>query len=494
MEISEVKERSAGIADIKVVRKKPNWKRISIAVFVVVAVILIVLVAYIIIQKNSGTKETLNITYSIEFENGSLIASGTDNFDRNSLSTEFGFATDKLDNEIKALKEGETKTITLGSEDAFGDYDEFLLSNVSRIEKLNRTYEINKTFWVTLDSFVQGFNEQPVLNKEYTIQGGPWPYKVAELNSTHVKLSHEATLNQEIPDSIFTDKVIGINESKIKIRIGGNDSITPTASGNLEVKFDDEHITTTLTPQIGQEVSLGLTSSIVTGMNSTHLFLDGNNPLAGKTLVVKIILNGISKTKITGSAVSKEGAPTMQVFIMSYCPYGLQMLKGLLPVWEKFKDKANIELRFVSYTMHGQKEEDENNRMICIREEQNSKLIDYLKCFTESESGDYSTCLVEAKIDESKLSSCMSSRAAGYFEEDVALNEQYGVQGSPTVIINGEEAQISRSPEDIKSALCSAFTTEPSECSVALSSASPTPGFGSGSSNSNQASQCGNSS
>ena len=172
----------------------------------------------------------------------------------------------------------------------------------------------------------------------------------------------------------------------------------------------------------------------------------------------------------------------MQVFIMSYCPYGLQMLKGLLPVWEKFENKANIELRFVSYTMHGQKEEEENKRMICIREEQYPKLIPYLKCYAQS--GDHESCLAQANVDTGKLESCMAERADGYFQEDKELNEKYGVQGSPTTVIDGKVVEIwPRSPEDIKKALCEAFSTQPSECSETLSTENPSPGFGGGTSN-----------
>jgi len=187
---------------------------------------------------------------------------------------------------------------------------------------------------------------------------------------------------------------------------------------------------------------------------------------------------------VTGKALSKNknSGPLMQIFVMSYCPYGLQMIKGMLPVWKLLGDKANFELRFVSYTMHGAKEDEENKRMICIRGEQSSKLISYLECFTNS--GDADSCISEANIDENSLNSCMSSKASQYMEEDKALNTQYGVQGSPTVVIEGKVVQINRDPESVKQAICSAFTSPPSECSQKLSTTSPSPGFGSGTSSS----------
>jgi len=54
------------------------------------------------------------------------------------------------------------------------------------------------------------------------------------------------------------------------------------------------------------------------------------------------------------------------------------------------------------------------------------------------------------------------------------LAEQYGVTGSPTLIINGVEYSGSRSSEAYKQAICDAFTTAPSECSQTLSETSST--------------------
>ena len=236
---------------------------------------------------------------------------------------------------------------------------------------------------------------------------------------------------------------------------------------------------TTLTPTLNEWIELPLRPKAkVIGLNETHILLDANDELAGKTVIVSIKLNKRMKERVTGKAIA-EG-PTMQVFIMSYCPFGAQFVKGLLPVWKKFKDKANIELRFVSYTMHGQKEEEENKRMICIREEQSSKLIPYLECFYFG-TGNADECIKEVGINKAKLDSCMESRAENYFEKDKELNELYGVRGSPTVVIDGNTVEIwPRSPENIKEKLCEFFKEKPNECYENLSNKNPSPGFGGG--------------
>jgi predicted DsbA family dithiol-disulfide isomerase len=82
----------------------------------------------------------------------------------------------------------------------------------------------------------------------------------------------------------------------------------------------------------------------------------------------------------------------------------------------------------------------------------------------------WKTAAGKAGVDISKIQTC-SSGADGLnlLKADDQLTEKYGVSGSPTLIINGAPYSGSRSSEAFKQAICSAFTTAPSECSQALS-------------------------
>ncbi len=206
--------------------------------------------------------------------------------------------------------------------------------------------------------------------------------------------------------------------------------------------------------------------------------------------------------------VVKSDKPAVDLFVMSYCPYGLQMQKAVLPVMELFKDKVDFKTRFVSYIMHDKIEIDENNLQYCLQEEQNDKLVDYLKCFTVS--GDSKSCLKAAKVNESKLNSCISATDKKFgttvayndkaswlsgryplYPVDQELNDLYGVQGSPTIVINGAQAQVSRSPEAVKLAICAAFNNPPKECEETLSTLSASPSFGAGTGADTGSAECG---
>ncbi len=195
--------------------------------------------------------------------------------------------------------------------------------------------------------------------------------------------------------------------------------------------------------------------------------------------------------------IPKSDRPKVELFVMSYCPYGLQMQKGLIPAQEALKNKADIDVKFVHYAMHGLKEVEENSRQHCLESEQPKVYPEYVKCFTTG--GNSEPCLASAKVNTSKLKTCIdrtdkqfgvmaqyndqSKWLSGQFPiypVDKALSEKYGVQGSPTLVINGTVVDSARSPEAIKQSICAAFNNPPAECQKTLATVAFVPGFGVG--------------
>jgi hypothetical protein len=194
----------------------------------------------------------------------------------------------------------------------------------------------------------------------------------------------------------------------------------------------------------------------------------------------------------------KSDKPVVELFVMSYCPYGTQIEKGIVPVVEALGKNIDFKLKFVSYAMHEKKEVDENTRQYCIDKEQGAKLLPYLKCFLKA--GDSGACLKEQKIDEKKLAACVTATDKQFkitelfndkanwnssfppFNIHKAENDKYGVQGSPTLVINGKEISAGRDAASLSKAICGAFNDgkKPKECDNKFASASPTPGFGEG--------------
>lgn len=195
------------------------------------------------------------------------------------------------------------------------------------------------------------------------------------------------------------------------------------------------------------------------------------------------------------TCMEKREKPDVDVFVMSHCPFGTQVEKGILPVWDLIKDKINLTIRFVDYAMHGKKEVDEQLRQYCIQEMDEKKYRQYLGCFLKEGKTD-STCLKEAGISEGDLQGCLKEADKKFnisknfddktkwkgnfppFDVDKELNTKYGVKGSPTVVINDVVAKVGRSPKELMDAICKAFKNPPEECKKQLDAASPSPGFG----------------
>lgn len=194
--------------------------------------------------------------------------------------------------------------------------------------------------------------------------------------------------------------------------------------------------------------------------------------------------------------IEKNDKPVVELFVMSYCPYGTQMEKGILPVVEALGDKIDFSIKFNDYAMHGEKEIDENLIQYCLQKEQPSRFANYLSCFLEDSQS--ASCLDSSGVDKTALNSCINktdnefnitnnlNNKIGFrgsypgFDVQKADNAKYNVGGSPTLIINGADISSARDSASLLNTICSAFNEAPEECSTSLSSTSPSAGFGYG--------------
>lgn len=193
--------------------------------------------------------------------------------------------------------------------------------------------------------------------------------------------------------------------------------------------------------------------------------------------------NADAKSTAKIEADEKTDVPVVDLFVMSYCPYGLQMERGILPVVEALGNKIKFNLKFTSYTLHGQKEVDENLNQYCIEKNQPTKLGAYLKCFWKKSTGAADACMKTVGINSAQVKSCVADATKQFnpteksFSINVDDNAKYGVQGSPTLVVNGTTLSSGRDSASILKAICSGFTKQPAECSKKLSATAPGAGF-----------------
>ena len=194
--------------------------------------------------------------------------------------------------------------------------------------------------------------------------------------------------------------------------------------------------------------------------------------------------------------VLRSNRPVVDLFVMSYCPFGLQAEKAIIPVVKLLGNKIDFHVRFVNYSMHGKKELLENSRQYCIQKLDYNAYINYLSCFTKE--GNAEKCMKEAGINTADINACMGNLDKEYnimatynnraswggmfppYPVEDQMNKDYSVRGSPTLVVQYVPmGGTPRNPEALKEIICSAFLNPPKECSTQLSSENTSPGIGS---------------
>jgi hypothetical protein len=182
--------------------------------------------------------------------------------------------------------------------------------------------------------------------------------------------------------------------------------------------------------------------------------------------------------------------PVVDLYVMSYCPYGTQAETAMKPVADLLGTKADIRVRFISSvggttvdsveSLHGPVEAQEDLRQACIQKYSPGKLWSYLarfnsECYSSSRTPESAVACSRnvtsaVGIDQAKIDTCAAgAEGIGLLAADEASAAAQGATASPTLLVNGVKYSGSRAPEAYKQAICGSFTTAPAECQTKLS-------------------------
>lgn len=191
---------------------------------------------------------------------------------------------------------------------------------------------------------------------------------------------------------------------------------------------------------------------------------------------------------------TKAKVADVKLFTMSYCPYGNDAENTMIPVVNALKEDVEIQPHYVIYSnypseaeqknycwdaegkycsMHGLNELRQNVRELCIYKYNKDSFWKYIElvnkdCTVENIEGCWTKPAVTLKIDTQKIETCLKDEGLAILAEEKALNDQYQIQGSPTLLINEVEFDGDRTPDGYKEAICAGFKTPPSACSQKL--------------------------
>jgi Thioredoxin len=228
----------------------------------------------------------------------------------------------------------------------------------------------------------------------------------------------------------------------------------------------------------------------------TTLYQGNNIPIYASTDGSMIFLSQpvltnetIQTTTPKATEIPKTDKASAELFVMAFCPYGVQAEGVMKPVVDLLGSKADIKIRFITnvggttpdsvQSLHGANEAMEDLRQVCIMKYYPDKYWSYLSqfdanCYSKSQdSAGLEACWKATasnfSIDTAKIATCANStEAIDLLKTDEAASNVYGASASPTLIINGVEYQGARSSDAFRQAICSGFTNPPAECSQAV--------------------------
>jgi len=222
-----------------------------------------------------------------------------------------------------------------------------------------------------------------------------------------------------------------------------------------------------------------------TGESSVYLTLDGSYLITG---LIPLSTSSDSNTSDSSTAsqteVPKADKPKAELYIWSYCPYGVTALGPFSEVASLLKNSADFKVHLY-YAGHGDFELQQNKIQACIQDLGYKSYWNYAKTFADKIykkcSGNIDCDLNESValmkslgIDSNKVLSCVKSNGDALLKEDSNAAASAGVTGSPTLIINGVKVNADRTADAYKTAVCSAFTNAPQECGQALNTTGTT--------------------
>ena len=158
--------------------------------------------------------------------------------------------------------------------------------------------------------------------------------------------------------------------------------------------------------------------------------------------------------ELLASRIAQIGKPTVELFVMSYCPYGVQAEEKLIPVIKKFGDQINFKLQFIARekeepsaqditpftSLHGYPEVAENIRQLLIAEEYPDRYLDYILCRGKKLDKSWEDCAEKLGIDVAKIQALFDApEAAQLFRENIARAEALGIKASPTILVDNRK-------------------------------------------------------
>ena len=157
------------------------------------------------------------------------------------------------------------------------------------------------------------------------------------------------------------------------------------------------------------------------------------------------------------SRIARMGKPALELFVMSYCPFGVQAEEKIIPIVKKFGDQIDFKLRFIAaekenpspqditlfVSLHGYPEVAENIRQLLIAEEYPHRYLDYILCRGKKLDKTWEDCAEKLGIDVAKIQRLFATpEAEQLFRENIQRAAELDIKASPTLLVDNHRFQV----------------------------------------------------
>lgn len=182
------------------------------------------------------------------------------------------------------------------------------------------------------------------------------------------------------------------------------------------------------------------------------------------------------------------GAVKVDFYIMSKCPYGIQVENGIKPVLDKLGNNVDFSINYIAdfdgtsfRSLHGDTEVKGDIVTLCAAKYNPTKYMDMVICMAQNSGGipdNWEGCATGLNID--KIKACYTgAEGQQMLKDSIAKSQAVQATGSPTMYVNGKLYNGQRDAQSFMSAICSSFASKPAACSGVAdlpSAAAPTQG------------------
>jgi len=180
--------------------------------------------------------------------------------------------------------------------------------------------------------------------------------------------------------------------------------------------------------------------------------------------------------------IPKKEKPDVDLYVMSFCPFGNKAEDTLKSVYDLLKNKVNFNFHYIVsinnnevQSLHGASEVAQDEREACVlKADGKDKWMGFVTYVNEKCGKDGSCWEAGAKslgINTAKVSACVNSQGLALMQQNEKDSNAANASGSPTMTINGVSTNAVYSygnSEAYKQSICSGFTNQPVECQTEL--------------------------